>query len=568
VLDPRDDGVAMEGDASSAASGGRLAPALVYAGLLVLVLAIYARTAGYDFVYYDDPDYVTANAMVREGLTLHGLRWALTSTEAANWHPVTWASHMLDVELFGLQPGAHHLVNVVLHLVNACLLFELLRRMTGALGPSAAVALLFAVHPMHVESVAWVAERKDVLSAAFFLAALLAYEAWVRRRGTLRYLLVTGLFGLGSMAKPMVVTLPLVMLLLDAWPLSRDPSAPDRSRVRVWAGLVTEKLPWLAMSAAACVLTVVAQHGGGSLESTYAVPLPLRVANAVVSYVRYLGKLAWPVNLTVAYPHPNLAGGTPWTVFEVGASIAAMAVLTTLALGIGRRRRYVAVGWLWYGIMLAPVIGVVQVGQQAMADRYTYLPYVGLFLVVAWGARDVVEALGVSSRIRAVAGAAALALVLALSVQARNQVLQWRNTESLFRHAIAVSAPTPVVLTNLGVVLAEQGRLDEAIEMHRVALHLAPDDAQALNNLGLALHLAGRLDEAIANYRMAVTLDPHRVSARHNLATALRDSGRLDEAIAEYRRALEIDPGAAKTRVGLEQALRRQAASRPSGGSL
>jgi len=287
-----------------------------------------------------------------------------------------------------------------------------------------------------------------------------------------------------------------------------------------------------------------------------------------VSYMRYLGKLVWPVNLTVAYPHPNLAGGTPWTVLEVGASIAAMAVLTALALGIGRRRRYVAVGWLWYAIMLAPVIGVVQVGQQAMAERYTYLPYVGLFVVIAWGAADALRALSPRPVVRAVVGAAALVACLAFADTSRRQVLNWQDSEGLFRHAIAVSAPTPVVLTNLGVVLAEQGRLDEAIEMHRVALHIAPDDARALNNLGLALHLAGRLDEAIAAYRLAVTFDPLRVSARHNLATALRDSGRLEEAIAEYRRVLEIDPGAARTREGLEETLRRQAASRPSGGSL
>ena len=529
----------------------------VHAALLVLVIAIYARTASYDFVYYDDPDYVTANAHVREGLTLHGLRWALTSTEASNWHPLTWASHMLDVELFGLDPGAHHLVNVALHLANSCLLFELLRRMTGALGPSAAVALLFAIHPMHVESVAWVAERKDVLSAFFFFAALLAYAAWVRRRGALRYLLVTTLFALGLMAKPMLVTLPLVLLLLDFWPLRRETSS-----VRGVVGLVAEKLPWLALSAASCVVTVVAQRAGGSLESTYAVPLVPRVANAVVSYVRYLGKLAWPTNLTVAYPHPNLAGGTPWSVLEVAASLAAMLVLTWLAIALGRRRRYVAIGWLWYAIMLAPVIGVVQVGQQAMAERYTYLPYIGLFVILAWGGAELLRGLDGRPIVRTAVAAAVLAACLAYADTSRRQVTSWRNTEALFRHAIAVSAPTPVVLTNLGAALAEQGQLDEAIELHHVALHLAPDDARALNNLGLALHLAGRLDEAIANYRMAVTLDPGRVSARHNLATALRDSGRLDEAIEEYRRALELDPGSVKTREALAQALRM--AGRPA----
>jgi len=528
---------------------------LVYLSLLVAAVAIFGRTTGFDFVYYDDPDYVTRNAVVRDGLSARGLLWALTATEASNWHPLTWVSHMLDVELFGLDAGAHHGTSVALHVINAWLLFALLRRTTGALWPSAAVAALFAVHPAHVESVAWVAERKDVLSTLFFLAALLAYAAWARQRGWGRYLLVTALFALGLLAKPMVVTLPAVMLLFDYWPLGRAVATPAGRELR---RLLVEKLPWFAMAGAASAMTLAAQHAGGSLAATDLVPLAHRLANAVVSYVRYLGMLFWPTSLSVLYPHPNLAGGTPWTPWQVGLAGGALAVLTALAFHAGTPRRFVPFGWLWYLITLGPVIGVVQVGQQALADRYTYVPFIGPFVVIAWGAAEVFSRGRWRSRgVRTAVAAAALSGLVVLSVVSWRQVGRWRDTIALFEHALAVSAPAPVALTNLGAALAEQGRLDEAIARHRQALEIDPDDLRALNNLGLALQLAGRLEEAIASYRRALALAPDRVTARHNLATALRDAGFVDEAIVQYRQVLLLEPDAIGTHRALAEALRR-----------
>ena len=515
--------------------------------IIALNLAIYAQTVTFDFVLYDDPDYVTQNPVVQEGVTAGGMAWALTAMHASNWHPLTWVSHMLDFQLFGFNAGGHHLTSVLLHILNTLALFVLFRRLTAEPWPSAFVAALFAVHPLHVESVAWVAERKDVLSTLFFLLATLAYVGYVHKGGAWRYAGVAVLFALGLMAKPMVVTLPLVLLLLDYWPLRRQQS---------WAKLVVEKLPLFALSAASSVLTMISQRAGGSMEATDLVPLHFRIVNATISYARYLGKIVWPTDLAVLYPHPNLAGGTPWDAWQLAAAGSLLVVITVLVVALAGRRRYPVVGWFFFVITLLPVIGLVQVGQQAIADRYTYVPSIGLFVVVAWGALDGLRSLPWNPTVkRAVIAIAASAVVVAGAAASSVQVSHWRNSLTLFERTLAVTAPTPIMLSNLGVVLAEQRRFDEAIDCQRRALEIKPDYGRAHNNLGITLQLTGRLDEAIQHYRWAVEINPDSAAAHNNLATALRAAGRSSEAVEHYRRAVEIDPGLDRARRSLEELL-------------
>ncbi len=524
-----------------------LRTALVAAGLVALVLAIYGQTVTFDFVLYDDPDYVVHNPVVREGLTPHGLAWALTTVHASNWHPLTWVSHMLDCEVYGLRPAGHHLTSVVLHVLNCLLLFGLLRRLSGDFWPSTFVAALFAVHPMHVESVAWVAERKDVLSTMFFLLAALAYVGYARRGGAARYAAVAALFALGLMAKPMVVTLPLVLLLFDYWPLQRG---------RPWIALVLEKLPLFALAGVSAVATLLAQRAGGSMESNDLVPLPLRVVNATVSYARYVIKTVWPTDLSVLYPHPNLAGGTPWSPWQLAAAGSFVVVVTVIVFAVRDRRRYPLVGWMFYLVTLLPVIGLVQVGQQAMADRYTYLPSIGLFVVVAWGARDALAAIPGKPAVKRLAVAiVAVVVVIGAAAASWAQTRYWRDSLALFERALAVTAPTPIMLSNLGVALARQGRLDEAIASHLRALEIKPDYAKAHNNLGTAYQEAGRIDLAIGHYRAAIGIDPDSAAAHYNLGVALQASGRSREAAAEFRRALEIEPALERARGKLQESL-------------
>jgi Flp pilus assembly protein TadD len=523
-------------------------PLLIGLILVALIATIYGQTVTFDFVLYDDPEYVTRNPVVQGGWSAAALTWAVTTVEASNWHPLTWLSHMLDCTLFGLDPAGHHLTSVVLHALNSLLLFALWRRMTDEIWPAAFLAATFAVHPMHVESVAWVAERKDVLSTLFFLLATMVYVAYARRGGLARYLGVVALFALGLLSKPMVVTLPLVLLLLDYWPLRRE---------RPWSRLVMEKLPLFALAGVSSVLTLIAQRAGGSMDSSHLVPLYLRIVNATVSYARYVWKILWPSDLSPLYPHPNLAGGTPWSAWRLAAAGCALVLITSLVLAVARRRPYLAVGWAFYLVTLLPVIGLVQVGQQAIADRYTYVPSIGLFLMVAWTARD---ALVVADRVRrtrwrAVVAALAAAAVIAYSAAAWKQVRYWRDSITLFERALAVSDPTPIMLSNLGTALAEAGRLEEAIDHHRRALEIRPSYGPAQNNLGIALQRLGRFEEAITHLQWAVEIDPGSSAARTNLGAALRAVGRANDAVVQYRQALAIDPESARTHFNLANAL-------------
>ena len=567
---------------------------LAVCGLLLLaVLLVFAQTARHEFVNFDDDQYVTENDQVARGLSVQGFEWALHN-HAGNWHPLTWLSHMLDCQMYRLWPGGHHLTNVLLHAATAILLLLVLRSMTGDLWPAAMVAAVFAIHPLRVESVAWVAERKDLLSGLFFVLTLGAYVGYVRRPFSLiRYLAIVVSFAVGLACKPMLVTLPLVLLLLDVWPLGRldaNASAADNRR-SPWR-LVVEKIPLAALAAASCMATLAAQD-----VAIHKYPASWRIENALVSYVAYLGQMFWPVRLAALYPHP-LDSVPGWKVF---GAVLVLAAISAVAIAGRRKFPELLVGWLWYLGMLVPVIGLVQVGGQAMADRYTYLPEIGLCLAIAWmltgchwlcRCREPApaealaepvppgEALAESVAPRVIgwicAGchwlcqcresvpgkalapgetlaepeppwpscrlvyAPVAALVLALLMAcAWQQTTTWRDNDTLWNHVLASTSPNYRAHNNLGIVLTKRGRFDEAIGHFREALKIRPEDVEAHTNLGIALFRTGRIDEAIEHYEKALAIDPSCVAVHNNLGNALGSKGRFDEAIAQYRKALE-----------------------------
>jgi tetratricopeptide (TPR) repeat protein len=461
---------------------------------------------------------------------------------------VTWLSHMLDCQLFGLSPGGHHLTNVALHLANSLLLFLWLLYLTDSLGCSFMVAALFALHPMHVESVAWVSERKDVLSTFFWLLTMWAYVWYVRRPGLGRYLSILVCFILGLMAKPMLVTLPFVLLLLDYWPLARL-SLPGRGPAAAAAApgpgvslkrLVWEKAPLFALAGLFCLVTIYAQKTVGAFWSLKTLPFTTRLANALMAYVSYIGKMFWPAHLAVAYPYP--AHNPPLT--PVLAAALLLASLTFLALRQARRHPYLLVGWLWYLGTLVPVIGLVQVGRQAMADRYTYVPYIGLFIAVVWGIAELASRWRASRFLLPVGTSAVLT---ALAVCAWVQVGYWRNSISLYEHTLKVTGNNALVHVNLGVALAEQGKLNQAIDQYNAALRLKPDFVEAHFNLGAALAAQGKLDQAIAQYTAALRLKPTLAEAHIALGGALAAQDKLDQAAAQYTAALRLKPDLAVT---------------------
>ncbi len=506
--------------------------------LLLAVVLVFGQTVRHDFVSYDDQQYVYENPRVTGGLTARGIAWAFTTDHAFNWHPLTWLSHMLDCQIYGLHPGGHHMTNILLHAAAAILLFLVLWRMTGFLWRSAFVAAVFAVHPLRVESVAWVAERKDVLSGLFFMLTLGAYVRYVRRPFSLgRYLTVAVFFALGLMAKPMLVTLPFVLLLLDYWPLGRMglPMA-GRSSPFPWR-VIVEKLPLLVMAAASCVATYFAQ--GKAVVSVDVIPISSRIANALVSYMAYIGDLFYPVGLAVLYPYPG--GGLP--IWKVIASTLALAGISTAALVWRRRFPYLFVGWFWYVGMLVPVIGLVQVGLQSMADRYTYLPQIGLCLLITWGIAQI--AAFKCHRRRMCGGASALAILVLMGLAWR-QTSYWRNSETLWTRALACTERNYIVHHNLGIVLTGRGQVDAAIVQFQRALEIQPDYADAHTNLGVVLAGRGEFDAAIAHYLKALEIKPNDAKTHDNLGSALDSLGQFDAAIAHYQRALEIEPDSAE----------------------
>jgi protein O-mannosyl-transferase len=513
----------------------------IYAALVITVIGIYAQVRNFDFVNYDDPEYVTGNAHVRQGLTPQNLVWAATSREAANWFPVTRISHMLDVQMFRLDAGLHHLTNVLFHALTTLLVFAFLYRATHARWPSAFVAAIFAAHPLHVESVAWIAERKDVLSAFFWFLALLAYVAYVQRPGMGRYFAIVLAFCAGLLSKPMVVTLPLVLLLLDVWPLQRLPANKTRTKL-----ILLEKLPFLTLAAVAGVITYFAQQASRAIKPF---PIGLRLENALVSYATYLARTFWPARLAVFYPYPHDFPG--WEVVLAGVLVSGVTVLALLTY---RNRPYLGVGWSWYLITLLPVIGIVQVGTQARADRYTYLPMIGLLIMISWSAADAVKAWPRAKPVVAALGAAAFGCCAILAFL---QIQYWRNSESLFKHALEVTHGNYVAHHNFGLAIADlPGRLPEAISHYQAALAIQPESVEARTDLGTALAKSGDFKEAIDEYHTALRIAPDCTICRNNLklaqnqwadelfqsGVALAKDGKTREAIEQFEAALRLEP--------------------------
>ena len=556
--------------------------------IVLLTIFVFAPVLGFDFVNFDDPVYVLDNPIIADGLTWSGVKHAFTMIQAGYWIPVTWLSHMADVELFGFAPGLHHLVNVVVHVLTTLLLYGLVVRMTGAHARAAFVAAVFAIHPLRVESVAWVAERKDILSTMFWMLAVFAYAEYAAKPSRGRYLSVAGLFVVGLLAKPMVLTLPIVLLLLDVWPLRRlpvrradwFPSPPQGADLGTNPRYVLlEKIPLLILSILAAGVTIWAQHVGGAVKGFDLFPLSQRIANALVSYVAYLGMLVWPVNLAVFYPN------VPVPIWQVAAAVAVLVVITWFAVRTLPRYPYLAVGWFWYVVTLLPVIGIIQAGLQSRADRFLYVPHIGLSLAVAWGVSDLVR----SSRIRAALPAIAGLVIFVLASAAQRYVLTWQNSETMWRRALAVTTDNYMAHHNLGVVLTGNGQ-DElaraeltetlriwpefaeahntmgnlqaraqddaaAIAHYREALRLAPYFSAAHNNLGLALMRRGATSDAQTHFQEAVRLAPYSAASHHNLGRALVAQGRLAEAESEYREAIRLRPRYAEARYSLGELL-------------
>ena len=536
---------ASTGTAGGSRFTGRAMAMSVCVALIALSLIIYAPVRHYPFVNTDDGVYVTANANVLQGLSWSNVRWALTDARVPYWHPLTFLSHMLDVQLFGTNAGGHHVTSVILHIASALLLFGLLLEMTGAFWTSAVAAGLFALHPLRVESVAWIAERKDVLSTLFWIATTWAYVRWVRRPGPKRYSLVVVLFGLGLMAKPMIVTLPFALLLLDYWPLERTalPSSSRGHRVGLRA-LVKEKIPLFVLAAFASLATLGAQQEVGAVNTLEVIPLRLRVANAVQSYVAYLGDSFWPARLAALYPYPDtVAAGSLSIAFLV------LAALTGLVVVLRRRRPYLLVGWLWYLGTLLPVIGLIQVGPQARADRFTYVPHIGLVLMLVWGIADTMRRLAMR---RFILVPLATGTIAASVIVARRQVDYWESSTTLWERTLAITRDNGVAHYNLGVDLAAKGRDDDAIQHLREAVRLEPEFPFAHNRLAMALNRKGDLAGATAEMNEVVRLMPASARAHANLAVALAREGKNAEAIASFARAVELDPTDAASRQRME----------------
>jgi tetratricopeptide (TPR) repeat protein len=507
----------------------------VAAALAALAFLTFLPALGHGFLVYDDDQYVTANRPVLGGLSASAAGWALTSGHAANWHPLTWLSHMTDVTLWGTEPRGHHLTNLVLHAANAAVLFLALRALAGSFWPCALVAALFAVHPTRIEAVAWVAERKELLSALLGFLSLLAYARWARggARGQPWSALV--LFALGLLAKPMLVSLPFVMVLLDAWPLERVPLLRERP-VRALARALLEKAPFLVLAAVSSVTTFLVQRAGGAVGTLDSYPIGVRVANALVAYAGYLRRFFWPVGLAVFYPHPGRSLG----VAAVAGAAVLLAGLGTLAWLARARRPYLFVGWSWFAGMLVPVIGLVQVGFQALADRYTYVTFVGLWIALVWLAADALATRSAVWR-RAAAGVAAL-LLAACVVQTRRELVHWKDSETLFRRALAVTRDNYVAHQNLAHHLNELNRPAEALPHLEEALRIRPRYPEAQVNLGRSLFLLGRVDEAIPHFESARALRPEDPVALNNLAFSRMNQGDLAETVRLYGLALGLQP--------------------------
>ncbi len=512
-------------------------------------LLVYNPVNGHGFVNYDDDRYVTENAHVRAGFSWNTIGWALTSTEQANWHPLTWLSHALDYQLFHLNAAGHHFTSLLIHALNAALLFLLLVWATGRVGSSLLVAGLFALHPINVESVAWISERKNVLSTFFFLAAIGAYGWYALKPNWKRYAAVAALFALGLMAKPMVITLPFVLILLDYWPLGRIQGSPEFAMPvpqKAMSGLLLEKVPLLLLSAASALITVRAQQAGGSIRSMLQISLGVRIENALVAYVLYLWKMGWPARLAPLYPHP----GDSLPAWQIALSLAVLMSITAVVLKF-RSKRYLLVGWLWFLGTLIPVIGLVQVGDAAMADRYAYIPLIGALVMIAWGLADLADALKLSLASRMIPVACVL---LVLGFATRRQLNYWANSYDLWSHTLAVTAPNFIAQDNLGGALLLMGEPDQAYAHFQAAAEINAHDPMSHSNIGAYLQQHGHLEEAVAQYKIAVglTSDPGLLTTTYaNLGSAYRDLGEDRQALQSYDEALRLNANQFNAFLGL-----------------
>ena len=513
----------------------------VFCLLAVLVSGIYCKTIRHDFLNYDDETYVTANQHVRNGLDARGIGWAFTASRASNWHPLTWISHMMDVHLWGMNPGGHHFTNIVFHLINSFLIFFLLYRMTGKYWQSGFVAVLFAVHPLHVESVAWVSERKDVLSTCFGMLTLWSYLRFIERPGLDRYFPIVIFYTLGLMAKPMLVTLPCVFLLLDYWPLKRfngdshnTVQEGGASFGRRFLSLAAEKLPLVLIAAGSSLITIWAQNKGGAVGTIVMFPFWDRAANASISYVAYIQKMMWPFGLSAIYPYP--AG---FSISEIVSSGIVLLLISLLGVLTARRFPYGIVGWLWYLGTLVPVIGLVQIGSQSMADRYTYIPLIGLFIIIAWGIGDLVVRL---PHRKVFLSLGAMVFGVSLTITAYVQAGYWKNSTALFQHAVAVTSRNWTAYNNLGCALSAKGRVEPAIECFEAALAINPGYGDARFNLGLAYISAKRLQDAEKQLNILFQQRPDDKEVNIHLGMIYTLQNRWEKAIEQYTRASVLDP--------------------------
>ena len=544
---------------------GKYKIAFVAVLLAVSTIGVYWQVHNCDFVNYDDNVYVTENSNVQSGLSLENIRWAFTTGSLRNWHPVTWLSLMVDYQLFGLNPRAFHITNLLFHIASGVLLFLAMNQMTGKMWRSSFVAALFALHPIHVESVAWIAERKDVLSTFFLMLTLLAYERYARRPGLVRYLAVAAAFSLGLLSKSMLVTLPFVLFLLDYWPLGRiqinETKGKKKSQKTVsskatykqgtFFGLVKEKIPLFILSVVFSVITYLVQQEGGTMRSLEMIPLGSRIANAFISYISYIQKMIAPIRLAVLYPHPG--SGLPLSYALIAGLV--LLVITIALIRYRRGRPYLAVGWLWYIGSLVPVIGLVQVGAQAMADRYSYVPLTGLFIIIAWGVPEVLSRWRYRKIVLASSGCLIISVLAVLTVF---QVEHWKNSITLFAHAVAVTNDNYTAHNNLATALDDDGQSEAAVSYYLKALAINPNYIKARYNLGNAFMHMERFDEAVAQWREVLRLDGDHTGSHNNIAVVMSKQGKFKDAAEHYRDILRVRPGDAEAEKNLAAAIENQ----------
>ncbi|MHB8907351.1 MAG: tetratricopeptide repeat protein [Syntrophales bacterium] len=521
--------------------------------LAAVAVILYWPVTCYQFIAMDDILYVVENPDIQKGLSREGLSWAMTTLYTTNWHPLTWLSLMADNQLYGLNAAGYHVSSLLLHILNTLLLFLVLRRMTGEIWKCLTVAALFCVHPLNIESVVWIAERKNLLSTFFWILTLYSYVRYVDRMGWLRYVQTLFLFTLGLMAKPMLVTLPLVLLLLDYWPLARFPHAnrdltdnfpkPTRGRF-VLSDLLKEKIPFFLLSLLSALVTVYAANIGGAVKSVTAFPLSWRFTNALLAYGSYLKKMIWPMDLAIFYPYP-----TSRPVWQITAAILFLTAITLFVTLKRESHPYLVVGWFWYLITLLPVIGIVQVGFQSMANRYAYVPLIGIFVLIVWGISDLIK----TQISRWCLPAAAVTLIMIMSFSTWVQLPYWRNSEAVFKHAIRVTGDNFFAQAGMGDVWHRRGNLQIASLHYRESLRIQPGYAEARNNLAVILMKVGRVAEAEVEFRTALKFKPELADAQNNLGAALASQGKFQEAVDHFGRALQLKPGYATAQDNLRK---------------